>query len=712
MKLKEIEINKYKSITSPVKIEIDGEDKFFAFIGKNGSGKTNVLQAIKNSLVKNNYYVDERDPLSAKYSFSITEEEKEAFSSAIDMDIKDETISVLFNNQEPSVKKIEVPDLKVCVSKFKRKFEEAALRVKEASNRYIEKLRAIESNYNGSRYIDIHVKEGNRGSVTVLTQNEVNILQNQLENAVKQINDYLQETFEGEYVSIDSRSLWSFYCQPYFNLYQLEEISLSISPIVAKSLGIESEDAIKKANNNLNEEIRKINEQLKSEYVEINNAVEDFKETERAFEDFFTKEKTRQYEKVKKTEKMQTNFLALLNDCAFNVGYYIDNENALLFGDNPNKHYDQQEYARRNLNNTNPILEAIDRFLSRKNYYHDDESIFKLKDIEETRLNKLLGKINEEFLNEMIPGFDKMEIEGFSLESDNDRLVFYVKEKNGNKTDFNKTSLGRRWYLTYAFVKKLLKPGEYLFIDEPAAFLHPQAQSEFKEDLQKLAEKGVYVFITTHSPYMIPENWHNVYNVIMTEEGTKVVCFSNEDGTCKCIKEELGVLVINSILFQLSKTILFVEGTTDKICIEKLAELLNYSLDDYIIHVCDGDSILQLSYLCIKENIKFISLLDNDNKYKSIHYKKYHSQYEVILAEITENTEKCFFVGEDKKGCLESLFIEEGNRYSEKNEKGIWKIKSEKINKIKNKNELNEKTLDNFKKLFDKIGISKKNEEE
>ena len=712
MKLKEIEINKYKSITSPVKIEIDGEDKFFAFIGKNGSGKTNVLQAIKNSLVKNNYYGDGRDPLSAKYRFTIREEEKTIYSSTIDMEIKDETISVLFNNQEPNVKKIEVPDLKVCVSEFKKKIEDAALRVKESSNRYIEKLRTIETSYNESRYIDINVKEGTRGSVTVLTQNVVESLQNQLENAVKQINDYLQETFEGEYVSIDSRSLRPFYCQPYFSLYQLEEISLSISPIVAKSLGIESEDAIKKANNNLKEEIHKINKQLKSEYVEINNAVEDFKETEREFEKFFTKKEAQQYEKVQEEEKMQTNFLALLNDCAFNVGYYIDNENALLFGDNPNRYHDQQEYVRQNLNNTNPILEAIDRFLSRKHYYRDDESIFKLKDIEESRLNKLLDKINKEFLNRIIPNFDKMEIEGFSLEFDNDRLVFYVKEKNGNKTDFNKTSLGRRWYLTYAFVKKLLKPGEYLFIDEPAAFLHPQAQSEFKEDLHKLAEKGVYVFITTHSPYMIPENWHNVYNVIMTEEGTKVVRFSNEDGTCKCIKEELGVLVINSILFQLSKTILFVEGTTDKICIEKLAELLNYSLDDYIIHVCDGDSILQLSYLCIKENIKFISLLDNDNKYKNSLYIKGHSQYNVILPEITGNTEKCFFVGEGKKGCLESLFIEEDNKYSEKNEKGIWKIKSEKINKIKNKNELNEKTLDNFKKLFDKIGISKKTEEE
>ena len=700
MKLKEIEINKYKSITAPVKIEINGEDKFFAFIGKNGSGKTNVLQAIKNSLVKNNYYGDGRDPLSAKYRFSITEEEKAAFSSAIDMDIKDETISVLFNNQEPNVKKIEVPDLKVCVSEFKKKIEDAALRVKESSNRYIEKLRTIETSYNESRYIDINVKEGTRGSVTVLTQNEVNILQNQLENAVKQINDYLQETFEGEYVSIDSRSLRPFYCQP-FSLYQLEEVSLSISPIVAKSLGIESEIEIEKANNNLKEEIHKINKQLKSEYVEINNAMEDFKETERAFEKFFTKKEAQQYEKVQKTEKMQTNFLALLNDCAFNVGYYIDNENALLFGDNPNKHYDQQEYARRNLNNTNPILETIDRFLSRKHYYRDDESIFKLKDIEETRLNKLLGKINEEFLNEMIPGFDKMEIEGFSLESDNGRLIFYVKEKNGNKTDFNKTSLGRRWYLTYAFVKKLLKPGEYLFIDEPAAFLHPQAQSEFKEDLHKLAEKGVYVFITTHSPYMIPENWHNVYNVTMTEQGTKVVRFSNEDETCKCIKEELGILTTNSVLLHLSKTPLLVEGITDKMCMDKFAKVLGYNLANYDLFDCNGSPILVVAYLCIKEGFEFKALLDLDNKNKPKEWLNSKPKYKECIETVKKNPNCVFTPKTKKERSIEDCFsVNDANVYFNDDKKVDWK-------KVVNGTSFESETLDNFRIIFEQLGIPK-----
>lgn len=78
---------------------------------------------------------------------------------------------------------------------------------------------------------------------------------------------------------------------------------------------------------------------------------------------------------------------------------------------------------------------------------------------------------------------------------------------NGDKVSFNNTSLGRRWYLTYQFVKALLQLGDILLIDEPAAFLHPQAQAEFKKELETLAHQGICVFYSTHSPYMIPEDW-------------------------------------------------------------------------------------------------------------------------------------------------------------------------------------------------------------
>ena len=134
------------------------------------------------------------------------------------------------------------------------------------------------------------------------------------------------------------------------------------------------------------------------------------------------------------------------------------------------------------------------------------------------------------FLKKIIPGFDKNEVQGFSLKyqafkNQNGTLQLFVKEKNGDVIPFNQTSLGRRWYLTYLFVKQLLKEGDCLFIDEPAAFLHPQAQEEIRDDLIRLSQKGIYVFIATHSPYMMPDNWNQIYNVTMEENGTRLQSF-------------------------------------------------------------------------------------------------------------------------------------------------------------------------------------------
>ena len=52
MRLKQITIKKFKSIKEPIDIVLNDEHKFYTFIGKNGSGKTNVLQAIKKALEK------------------------------------------------------------------------------------------------------------------------------------------------------------------------------------------------------------------------------------------------------------------------------------------------------------------------------------------------------------------------------------------------------------------------------------------------------------------------------------------------------------------------------------------------------------------------------------------------------------------------------------------------------------------------------------
>ena len=57
--------------------------------------------------------------------------------------------------------------------------------------------------------------------------------------------------------------------------------------------------------------------------------------------------------------------------------------------------------------------------------------------------------------------------------------------------------------------------------------LHPSAQREVLCDLMELTKRGVKVVYSTHSPYLIPDEWKCVHFVTMTEEGTEVNCVSS-----------------------------------------------------------------------------------------------------------------------------------------------------------------------------------------
>jgi len=49
----------------------------------------------------------------------------------------------------------------------------------------------------------------------------------------------------------------------------------------------------------------------------------------------------------------------------------------------------------------------------------------------------------------------------------------------------------------------MIAPNTVLIIDEPEAHLHPEWQLKYAEVLTQLVDMGVYVLVSTHSPYMI-----------------------------------------------------------------------------------------------------------------------------------------------------------------------------------------------------------------
>lgn len=53
------------------------------------------------------------------------------------------------------------------------------------------------------------------------------------------------------------------------------------------------------------------------------------------------------------------------------------------------------------------------------------------------------------------------------------------------------------------YLRYLAKPGELLVIDEPEMNLHPEAQVQVTEFLAMLANAGLNIIVTTHSPYLV-----------------------------------------------------------------------------------------------------------------------------------------------------------------------------------------------------------------
>lgn len=387
--------------------------------------------------------------------------------------------------------------------------------------------------------------------------------------------------------------------------------------------------------------------------------------------------------------------------------YYLDNENTILFNqsDYPKTSTNESAY---DLNSYNPIQDVLKSFIN-----YDDDNIKRdfftsPNKIDSNLQKKFMDMINTRLNDKCFPLFDKNEINGYEFRIEKNSPVLYVIEKNNTLTNVNLTSHGRRWYLTYYMIKSMLKKGDYFLIDEPAAFLHPEAQIEVKHELENLEKEGIKVIIATHSSYMIPNDWSKVISVKMDERGTIIQRFNGNNELCKNIISELGDLNANNILFSLSKTLLLVEGEADKAVIKKLSDLLGYDLSDYSIHVCDGDSIMQVSYICITNNIKFIAIADSDNKSKEEWYHNSHKNFKMCLNKYEQDYKHCFFVGNDSDGSIEDLFDSKDNVFRE-NKKGKDKIDIDLIKQLSSKDSLSDKAIQNFNDLFLKIGLHKNN---
>lgn len=702
MQLKKIEILNYKSINTPVTINFNyGEP--VTLIGKNGSGKTNILEALKQTLGSGRTTAfSHNSAMQGTYYFSLSQEELDMYFNHIELNAEDELIKVDYCGEKPSVRAITSKVVQISVKEFHDELEDILSDFKSASRTYISNLKKIEND--DYAYFNLYPQiecESLKGSLTHLTKRILGDVQNQIDRQTKDIKEVL-DYFKGDSFTLDSFNYSKLnyrYTYP-ISLYTIKEQELLISPIIAKSIGL-TKEALEKANKKFSKELLRINDCLKDSYDRLKTQIERFEQLKNKISSVFSKAEDNRYTERDERDKIKQKFLQELKNAAFAHCYYLDNETTLLFSSSRDNEYAKQQASQINFNYRNPILEALHIFLSDKGVYRENESFLEYDKLSQDRRTKFIDLINKEFPPMNLPEFEKGEIKGFILKDESNTPELYVIEYNGTEINVNNTSLGRRWYLT--------KPGDILLIDEPAAFLHPQAQLEMKRELNELASRSIFVIYATHSPYMIPENWGNVYNVKNTEAGTQVTQLNSDDELSYAIKEELGITRSADILFNLDKTLLLVEGVADKVCIEKFADLLEYDLSIFELLPCNGSPILDVTHLCIHKNLKFKALLDRDNLTKPPTWLAHKFGYKEYL-DIIKNNKDCIFTpANGERKCLEDCFSETDQaKYFEPNNKGQQKISPQ---KIKQAIEFTLDTLNNFEQLFIQLGIPKLDKE-
>ncbi len=107
------------------------------------------------------------------------------------------------------------------------------------------------------------------------------------------------------------------------------------------------------------------------------------------------------------------------------------------------------------------------------------------------------------------------------------------------------------------YLKYLAQPGDLVIIDEPESNLHPEAQLKFVEIIAKMINNGIWVIISTHTPYIVDHlnNLLTAYRLIQkaNQQAIKEIPIPpecaldpnfvsaylfKEDGTVKSIMEE------------------------------------------------------------------------------------------------------------------------------------------------------------------------------
>lgn len=500
MRITKIEITNYKSIKEPVEINYyNGLPT--VLIGKNGSGKTNILEALSAIAEANGNYFGLHKELPLKYKVHIRLEKEDAERLFPGKSIDEKCEFAACSGEDCKINRIEsvclIPLLRMEIDEI----SELAGELKDALDTYTKQLNKIAYGENEHPLQGLQIINFKNSTTSYV------FLKSRVELVIKEAEKFagfVKENFAAE------ESFMKFGYVYYYGLndskylpFKLRYVKPDLAPFEEKFITI-NETAIKR-------EITKINKATKASCEKITVLLHELDERAKRLKAALTDDQI-----IPDNSGVFYKFIREVRNCVGAKCAFLRNESSEVIFKT-----EKQERVYFRSDRSRVILQTyLNRVYTGPDKDEIQKQISENKDfsLSEAALNEF-----EKYLNEHIPEFENGMYDRISVEQSDGKIpAILLHEKSGEIVDLNSTSAGRRWYFTYYFMKNTLENGDLFIIDEPAAMLHPLAQKEVLKELLQLESRGIKVIYSTHSPYLIPNDWKSVHFVAMTDSGTTV----------------------------------------------------------------------------------------------------------------------------------------------------------------------------------------------
>ncbi|HMM80871.1 MAG TPA: AAA family ATPase [Pyrinomonadaceae bacterium] len=177
--------------------------------------------------------------------------------------------------------------------------------------------------------------------------------------------------------------------------------------------------------------------------------------------------------------------------------------------------------------------------------------------------------------------------------------------EHGETRAFEELGTGQQQILAlsfaHAYAKSFLGQGLIFILDEPEAHLHPLAQKWLAKKMFKMAEDGLQIILTTHSPYFVDLNYLEGINLIRKDSETTLNinqnasslfnhCLNTASNPQKTNEETIVPFYANNSTSHIlsgffANIIVLVEGPTEELALPIYFEKLGFDPTEFGVEI-------------------------------------------------------------------------------------------------------------------------------